>query len=85
METNNDWVGSLKQQHAISTKSWNIALFLSLFLGFLGADRIYLNQTGLGIAKLITLGGYGAWWIIDVALLLTGQMKDDMGRKIRRN
>lgn len=85
MGSNNEWISSLQQQHSTSTKSWNVAVLLSVCLGFLGADRLYLNRTGLGLAKLFTLGGYGVWWIIDVVLLLTGQMKDDMGREIRRN
>jgi TM2 domain-containing membrane protein YozV len=82
--SNNDWVGALRQQHSGSTKSWTVTLALSGIFGFLGVDRFYLGSTGLGIAKLLTCGGFGAWWAIDVVLLLCGQMKDDLGRTVQR-
>jgi hypothetical protein len=53
---------------------------LSYFVGWLGVDRFYLGHTGLGIAKLLTCGGCGIWALIDLILILTGQMKDAQGR-----
>ncbi len=56
-----------------------VAFLLSWLLGVFGADRFYLGYTGLGIAKLLTLGGLGIWAYIDVALLAFGKMKDKKG------
>ncbi len=55
-------------------KNKTTALIISIFLGELGIDRFYLGYTGLGILKLITFGGFGIWWIIDVISIATGKM-----------
>ena len=55
-------------------KSKTTALILSILLGELGIDRFYLGYTGLGILKLITAGGFGIWWLIDLILIATGKM-----------
>jgi TM2 domain-containing membrane protein YozV len=39
---------------------------LSVLVGGYGVDRIYLGDVGLGILKLLTCGGLGIWWIIDL-------------------
>lgn len=50
-------------------------LIYSVLLGFLGMDRFCLGHTGTAVGKLLTLGGLGIWWIIDVVLLVTGQLR----------
>jgi TM2 domain-containing membrane protein YozV len=52
-------------------KKWIVALLLSILLGGLGIDRFYLGYIGTGILKLITLGGLGIWWLIDLILIAT--------------
>jgi len=54
--------------------SYLTVLLLSLFLGVLGVDRLCLQWNCMGAAKLLTLGGIGVWWLVDLILLTTGQM-----------
>ncbi len=54
---------------ATAPKSFTTALLLSFFLGGLGIDRFYLGYTGLGVAKLLTVGGCGIWALIDFIMI----------------
>ena len=65
-------------------KSWIAALLLSILLGGLGVDRFYLGYIGLGILKLITLGGCGIWSIIDIILIAMGKLKDANGQELEK-
>ena len=65
-----------------SEKEWMPALLISLFLGGLGIDRFYLGYTGLGIAKLLTLGGCGVWALIDFILIAMRKVPDSNGRPL---
>jgi TM2 domain-containing membrane protein YozV len=69
---------------AAQQRDWLVALLLSIFLGGLGVDRFYLGYTGLGIAKLLTLGGCGVWGIVDIILIATGKLKDADGQELKR-
>ena len=60
-------------------KSKVVALSLSIFLGELGIDRFYLGYIGTGILKLITCGGFGIWWLIDLIMIATGKLKPKDG------
>jgi hypothetical protein len=68
-----------------SEKEWLTALLISLFVGTLGIDRFYLGYTGLGILKLITLGGCGIWALIDLIRIATGSLKDANGLPLKRS
>ena len=38
---------------------------LSWTLGCIGADRYYRGEIVLGLIKLVTLGGFGIWYLVD--------------------
>lgn len=50
-----------------------VGTIISWSFGWLGADRIYKGEVGLGVLKLLTLGALGVWWLVD-ALLWTYQL-----------
>lgn len=68
-----------------SPKEWLVALLLSIFLGTFGVDRFYLGHVGLGIGKLLTFGGCGIWYLIDVILIAVGNVTDAKGRPLRQD
>lgn len=52
-------------------KNWKylvVGTIISWSFGWLGADRIYKGEVGLGILKLLTLGAFGIWWLVDALI-----------------
>lgn len=64
-------------------KSFVVTWLLSLFLGSLGVDRFYLGKIGTGLLKLITIGGFGLWSLIDLILVLTNNQRGADGRLLQ--
>ena len=65
-----------------SDKDWTTLLILSILLGGLGVDRFYAGHIGLGVLKLLTLGGCGFWSLIDIILVAVGNFTDADGLPI---
>lgn len=73
----------MSEQTVSKQKSWWVALFLSIFLGFFGIDRFYIGRTRSGIVKLVTLGMLGVWWLSDFILIASGYRKDAKGQPLK--
>lgn len=50
-------------------KTKTVCYVLCLFLGLLGMHRFYLRRRGTAVIQLVTLGGFGLWWLIDLFLI----------------
>lgn len=53
-------------------------LIISIFAGTLGIDRFMIGDTGLGVGKLLTAGGCGIWWIVDLFLIQDATRQKNM-------
>ena len=62
---------SVKKSSGKRKVNWVVTLVMSIVFGWVGGDRFIMNQIGLGILKLITFGGCGIWWLVDVILIAT--------------
>ncbi len=67
------------KENAGGNRSWIAAMIISFFLGALGIDRFYLGYIGLGVIKLLTLGGLGLWALIDFILIIIKVIKPKNG------
>lgn len=82
MYANSDNFSSYQRPVQHTDERWLTVLLLAIFLGELGVHRFYVGKIGTGILQLITLGGCGIWWLIDVIMVVTNNFSDDEGRKI---
>lgn len=60
------------QYYAICSQNYRSCttmLILSVVLGDMGIDRFMLGETGMGVLKLLTGGGCGIWWMIDLFII----------------
>ena len=66
----------------ISDKGFTVVYILAWLIGYLGIHRFMVGKIGSGVAMLLTLGGLGVWWLVDLVMLALGNFKDKEGRPI---
>jgi TM2 domain-containing membrane protein YozV len=54
------------------------SIIVSVLAGPLGIDRFMIGDTGMGIGKLLTCGGFGIWTIIDYFLIMGATREKNM-------
>lgn len=62
-----------------SDKSFVATLLFCILLGTLGVHRFYVGKIGTGILMLITFGGFGIWWLIDLIMIASVRFRDSHG------
>lgn len=68
-----------KENGPKSEKSFVATLLFCILLGTLGVHRFYVGKIGTGILMLITFGGFGIWWLIDIILIVSMRFRDKQG------
>ena len=74
----------LNSSTTTSTTAWLTLFLLTFFVGVLGVHRFYVGKIGTGFLMLLTLGGLGVWFLVDLILVVTGQFTNKDGEKIPR-
>ena len=59
-----------------------VAVLLCWFLGVFGAHRFYVGKVGTGLLMLVTIGGFGIWWLFDLSMILLGSFTDKEGKRV---
>ena len=74
----------LNSSTTTSTTDWLTLFLLTFFVGVLGVHRFYVGKIGTGFLMLLTLGGLGVWFLVDLILVVTGQFTNKDGERIPR-
>ncbi len=49
----------------LQLKDPTTSIIISILAGAFGVDRFMIGDTGMGVGKLLTCGGFGIWTIVD--------------------
>lgn len=74
--------GHFSQPGPPAPKTQLTAFLLCFFLGVLGAHRFYLGYYGIGLLQLLTLGCCGIWTVVDLILIISGELKTADGARL---
>ena len=66
-------------------KDWLTTLLLSVLVGVFGVHRFYTGNIAIGVIQLLTGGGCGIWYIIDIIMVVTGDYRDGDGNKLDKS
>jgi len=66
-----------------SDKNGLLCLVLCLLVGGLSIHRFYVGKIGTGILMILTFGGFGLWWLIDLIMIVCGKFTDIQGAEIK--
>ncbi|MCA9782800.1 MAG: TM2 domain-containing protein [Calditrichaeota bacterium] len=61
-----------------------VVLLLCFFFGYFGVHRFYVGKIGTGLLMLLTLGGLGIWYTVDLIVIVIGSFRDAEERRIFR-
>ena len=48
------------------TLNYHTTVLVAIWVGILGVDRFMMRHNGFAIFKLLTAGGFGIFWILDM-------------------
>ena len=65
------------------TKEFPTFLLFIVLSWPLGAHRFFLKRYASAILFILTIGGFGIWWIVDFILIVTGSMADNHGKIVK--
>lgn len=64
--------------HSVDLKDPSNTMIISVVAGKFGIDRFIIGDVGMGVAKLLTCGGLGIWWIVDWFLIQDATRRKNM-------
>lgn len=74
--------GAPQLAQGVATRKILPTFLLCWFLGWLGVHRFYVGKVGTGILFVLTLGGFGIWYLVDFVTIIVGAFTDKDGHKL---